>query len=120
MTATQQPSRPTTSHNREDGSFNILQLNGNRISNKLSELEMVLDQNKIKVAAIQESKLTSRSQKNCIKDHTTVRRDVQASLRLPGPPNHNDTIKFCGADRLTLSGNSAISRRETQIEMNMD
>ena len=39
-----------------------LQLNANGIGNKLTELEVVLERNKVKVAVIQESKLSPKSQ----------------------------------------------------------
>ena len=38
--------------------INVLQLNANRIGNKLAELGVVMENNKVKVAVIQESKLT--------------------------------------------------------------
>ena len=38
-------------------------------------------------------------------------------IHLPSPPDDNGTITFM---EQTLSGNSAISMRETQIEMNID
>ena len=49
--------------------------NANGIGNKLSELERFLEKHNVKVAAIQESKLTSKSRNPRIKNFTTVRRD---------------------------------------------
>ena len=59
----------------DDSTFNVLQLNANGIGNKLTELEVVLERNKVKVAAIQESKLSPKSNNPCIQDYTTVRKD---------------------------------------------
>ena len=55
----------------DDSTFNVLQFNANEIGNKLTELGVVLGRNKVKVAVIQESKLSS----NCIRNYTTVRKD---------------------------------------------
>ena len=41
--------------------------------NKLTELEVVLERNKVKVAVIQESKLSPKSKNPCIQNYTTVR-----------------------------------------------
>ena len=59
----------------KDDTFNILQFNANGIGNKLSKLECFLEKHNVKVAAIQESKLTSKSRNPNIKNFTTVRRD---------------------------------------------
>ena len=52
---------PTTAPSAEqisdDSTFNVLQFNANRIGNKLTELGVVLERNKVKVAVIQEPKL---------------------------------------------------------------
>ena len=45
----------------DDSTFNVLQLNANGIGNKLTELGVVMENNKVKVAVIQESKLTPKS-----------------------------------------------------------
>ena len=47
--------------------FNVLQLNANGIGNKLTELEVVLERNKVKVVVIQESKLSPKSKNPCIR-----------------------------------------------------
>ena len=49
---------PPTKQISDDSTFNVLQLNGNGIGNKLTELEVVLERNKVKMAVIQESKLS--------------------------------------------------------------
>ena len=56
-----------------DSSFNVLQFNANGIDNKLTELRVVLERNKVKVAVIHESKLSSKSKNPCIRNYTTVR-----------------------------------------------
>ena len=61
------PAPPTT--------FNVLQLNANGIGNKLTELGVVLERNKVKVAVIQESKLSAKSKNPCIQNYTAVRKD---------------------------------------------
>ena len=58
-----------------DSTFNVIQLNANRIGNKLTELGVVLEKNKVKVAVIQESKLSSKSKNPYIRNYTTVRKD---------------------------------------------
>ena len=45
------------------------------IGNKLTELEVVLERNKVKVAVIQESKLSHKFKNPCIQNYTTVRKD---------------------------------------------
>ena len=59
----------------DDSTFNILQLNANGIGNKLTVLGVVMETNKVKVAVIQESKLTSKSNNTCIQNYITVRKD---------------------------------------------
>ena len=59
----------------DDSAFNVLQLNANEIGNKLTELGVVMKNNKVKVAVIHESKLTPRSKNPCIQNYTTVRKD---------------------------------------------
>ena len=54
---------PPTKQIIDDSTFNVLQLNANGIGNKLTELEVVLERNKIKVAVIQESTLSPKSKK---------------------------------------------------------
>ena len=66
---------PPTKQISDDSTFNVLQLNANGIGNKLTELEVVLERNKVKVAVIQESKLSPKSKNSCIQNYTTVRKD---------------------------------------------
>ena len=66
---------PPTKQISDDSTFNILQLNANRIGNNLTELEVVLESNKVKVVVIQESKLSPKSKNPCIQNYTTVRKD---------------------------------------------
>ena len=66
---------PPTKQISDDSTFTVLQLNANGIGNKLTELEVVLERNKVKVAVIQESKLSPKSKNPCIQNYTTVRKD---------------------------------------------
>ena len=66
---------PPTKQISEDSTFTVLQLNANGIGNKLTELGVVLEKNKVKVAVIQESKLSPKSKNSCIQNCTTVRKD---------------------------------------------
>ena len=59
----------------DDSTFNVLQLNANGIGNKLTELGVVMENNKVKVAVIQESKLTPKSKNPCIQNYITVRKN---------------------------------------------
>ena len=71
---TRSPALPTKQIS-DDSTFNVLQLNTNGIGNKLTELEVVLERNKVKVAVIQESKLSPKSKNPCIQNYTTMRKD---------------------------------------------
>ena len=66
---------PSAEQISDDSTFNVLQLNANGIRNKLTELGVVLERNKVKMAAIQESKLSSKSKNPYIRNYTTVRKD---------------------------------------------
>ena len=66
---------PPTKQISDDSTFNVLQLYANGIGNKLTEQEVVLERNKVKVAVIQESKLSPKSKNPCIQNYTTVRKD---------------------------------------------
>ena len=66
---------PSAEQISDDSTFNVLQFNANRIGNKLTELGVVLERNKVKVAVILESKLSSKSKNPCIRNYTTVRKD---------------------------------------------
>ncbi len=73
----QRPSQHSTVNSSQHSvtSFNILQFNANGIGNKLPELSNFLLKNDIKIAAIQETKLNSRSADPSIPNYTVVRRD---------------------------------------------
>ena len=66
---------PPTKQISDDSTFNVLQLNASGIGNKLTELELVLERNKVKVAVIQESKLSPKSKNPCTQNYTTVHKD---------------------------------------------
>ena len=57
---------PSSDQTSDDSTFNVLQLNANGIGNKLTELGVVMENNKVKVAVIQESKLPSNRGNPCI------------------------------------------------------
>ena len=77
--STPPPPSPTPAPSVEQisdySTFNPLQFNANGIGIKLTELGVVLERNKVKVAVIQESKLSSKSKNPCIRNYTTVRKD---------------------------------------------
>ena len=58
-----------------DMTFNILQWNANGIGSKQTELSIFLEAHNVKVAAIQESKLTAKSRSPNIQNYTLVRQD---------------------------------------------
>ena len=66
---------PPTEQISDDSTFNVLQLNATGIGNKVTELGVVLERNMVKVAVIQESKLSPKSKNPCIRKYTTVRKD---------------------------------------------
>ena len=68
-----QPPPPTTAIN--DEYFTILQWNTNRTGNKINELGIFMEMHKVKVAVIQESKLSRTSSTPCIQNYTTVKKD---------------------------------------------
>ena len=65
----------TSDQNTHDSTFNVLQLNANGIGNKLTELGVVMENNNVKVAVIQQSKLSPKSKNPCIRNYTTVCKD---------------------------------------------
>ena len=69
----QPPPIPTQSV--DENSFTIMQFNANGIGNKLTELGEFLKRHNVKVAVIQESKLSSNSKTPSIQNFTTVRKD---------------------------------------------
>ena len=68
---------PTHTPTMSDKSFNILQWNANRIDNKQTELSIFLEAHNVKVAAIQEFKLTAKSISPNIQNYTLVRHDLR-------------------------------------------
>ena len=70
------PTTPVRLHRQisDDITFNVL-LKANGIGNKLTELGVVLERNKVKVVVIQESKLSLKSKNPCTRNYTTVRKD---------------------------------------------
>ena len=69
------PTPPSAGQISDDSTFNVLQFNANGIGNKLTKLGVVLDRNKVKMAVIQESKLSSKSKNPCTHNYTTVGKD---------------------------------------------
>ena len=66
---------PPTYQKSDDSTSNVLQLNTNGIGNKLTELGVVMKNNKVKVVVIHESRLTPKSKNPCIQTYTRVRKD---------------------------------------------
>ena len=60
-----------------DKTFSILQWNKNGIGNKQTEISIFLEAHDVKVAAIQESKLTTKSRIPNIQNYTLVRQDLR-------------------------------------------
>ena len=71
------PPPPTPAHRPtiSDKTFDILQWNANGIVSKQTELSIFLEAHNVKVAAIQESKLTAKSRSPNIQNYTLVRQD---------------------------------------------
>ena len=63
---------PSAEQISDDSTFNVLQFNANGIGNNLTELGVVLERNKVKVAVIQESKLSSKSKNPYIRNYITI------------------------------------------------
>ena len=70
---------PITTKASDGDAFTILQFNANGIGNKQVELGEFLEQHKVKVAVIQESKLTLNFRTPNIQNFTTVRKDRHRS-----------------------------------------
>ena len=73
--ASSPPPSPTHTPTMSDKMFNILQWNANGIGNKQTELSIFLEAHNVKVAAIQEFKLTVKSRSPTIQNYTLVRQD---------------------------------------------
>ena len=69
------PARPHSPCNRHHHLPLRLPSRSVMIGNKPTELEVVLERNKVKVAVIQESKLSPKSKNPCIQNYTTVHKD---------------------------------------------
>ena len=98
----------------DDSTFNVLQFNANGIGNKLTELGVVLETNKVKVAVIQESKLSSKSNNPCIRNYITVRKDrphshgggllvfIHESITFSKQPSSPETLSDPHLEELTI------------------
>ena len=113
---------PSLSHmpTMSDKSFNILHWNANGIGNKQTELCIFLEAHNVKVAAIQESKLTAKSRSPNIQNYTLVRHD-----RRQGPGGgllflyiHN-SVSFTRKSLCTTSKNDP-HLEELTISISMD
>ena len=105
---------PSAEQISDDSTFNVLQFNANGIGNKLTELGVVLERNKVKVAVIQESKLTSNSKNPCIRNYTTVRKDrphghgggllvfIHESITFSKQPSSPETLSDPHLEELTI------------------
>ena len=71
------PPSPAHTPTMSDKTFNILQWNKNGIGNKQTEISIFLEAHDVKVAAIQESKLTTKSRIPNIQNYTLVRQDLR-------------------------------------------
>ena len=69
------PHSPAHTPTISDKTFNILQWNANGIDNKQTELSIFLEGHNVKMAVIQESKLTAKSRSPNIQNYTLVRQD---------------------------------------------
>ena len=69
------PPNPAHMPTISDKTFNILQWNANGMGSKQTELSIFLEAHNVKVAAIQESKLTAKSRSPNIQNDTLVRQD---------------------------------------------
>ena len=91
-----------------------LMLNASGIGHKLTELGVVLERNKVKVAVIQESKLSSKSMNPCIRNYTTVRMDrphgdggwllifIHRSITVSKQPSSPESLSDLHLEELTV------------------
>ena len=105
---------PPTKQISDDSTFNVLQLNANGIGNKLTELEVVLERNKVKVAVIQQSKLPPKSENPCIQNYTPVRKDrshgqgggllifIHRSITFSKPPSSPESLSDPHLEELSI------------------
>ena len=106
------PTPPTPPKN---DSFTVLQLNANGIGNKLVELGVLMEKENVKVAAIQESKLSTRSKTPFIQNYTTVRKDraqgqggglvffIHNSISFTKRPSQSSSSRDPHLEELTIS-----------------
>ena len=119
---TQQPTppsptpAPSAEQISDDSTFNDLQFNANGIGNKLTELGVVLERNKVIVVVIQESKLASKSKNPCIWNYTTVCKDhshghgggllvfIHESITFSKQPSSPEALSDPHLEELTIKG----------------
>ena len=105
---------PSAEQISDDSTFNVLQFHVNGIGNKLTELGVVLERNKVKVAVIQESKLSSKSKNPCIRNYTTARKDrlhghgggllvfIDELITFSKPPSSPEALSHPHLEELTI------------------
>ena len=108
---------PSAEQISDDSTFNVLQLNDNGIGNKLTELGVVLERNNVKVAVIQESKLSSKSKNPGIRNYSTVRKDrphghcggllvfIHESIPFSKQPSSPEALSDPHLEELTIKAN---------------
>ena len=106
---------PITPKASDGDPFTILQFNANGIGNKQVELGDFLERHKVKVAVIQESKLTLNSRTPNIQNFTTVRKDrdqgqggglltlIHKSINFSRRPDSPDTLADPHLEELTIT-----------------
>ena len=99
----------------DGNSFTIMQFKANGISNKLTELGEFLKRHNVKVAVIQESKLSSNSKTPSIQNFTTVQKDrrqgqggglltlIHKSINFSRKPESPETLVEPHLEELTIS-----------------
>ena len=113
------PLSPTHTPTMSDKLFNILQWKANGIGNKQTELSIFLEAHNVKVAAIQESKLTAKSRSPKIQNYTLVQQD-----RRQGPGGgllffiHNSVSFICKS--LSITANNDLHLEELTVSIAMD
>ena len=106
---------PITTKASDGDPFTILQFNANGIGNKQVEIGEFLERHKVKVAVIQESKLTLNSRTPNIQNFTTVRKDreqgqggglltlIDKSINFSQRPDSPDTLADPHLEELTIT-----------------
>ena len=99
---TPQPLPPSIIMHAVDGNpFTIMQFNANGIGNKRTELGEFLEQHYVKVAVIQESKLSSNSRTPSIQNFTTIRKSKEGIS--PWRPESPETLAEPHLEELTIT-----------------